>query len=299
MIKSDAQSTKESQSSMRKEILDLDVFLMFDYSQVEVRSLAEISGDPLLIKQFRSGEDIHSLVGVALTGWPVEKIKKDHDVRRSVKTFHFALIFGCGEDTMLGRFQAQGIKTTRQTIHQYFVNYFKTYKGVAKWIEKIRYQAETKGYVETLFGFRRYVPQHDETRGSYWANIAINSPIQGSAHQLTLIALALLDLKPRTFDLLQCPLMEIHDALLFRTKLRDLIKTFAQGKQLLEHSVVDYTKRNFGITLQVPLVAEAKAGFCFGSMVDYNGGPIKEFLSNWRKKHQEVDAASWEELYKM
>lgn len=277
---------------------DLFTFLLFDYSQIEIRELAEVSGDKLLIQQFQSGEDIHCLVGNTLTGWSVEKIKKDHDTRRKVKTFHFAIVYGVGEDSMYTRFKAEGLKASRTLIHSYFTRYFKKYKGVAKFIEVSRQQAEEKGYVETLFGFRRRISS-DDKRGSYWANQAINTPIQGTAHQLVLIAIALLDLKPHTFNLLQCPLMEIHDALLWKVRVKDLPEVFAQGKQLLEHSVVDYTKRNFDITLQVPLVAEAKAGFCFGSMVDYNGGPVKEFLSSWRKKHQEVDAASWEELYKM
>ena len=74
------------------ELGNLKVFLAADYSQIEVRMLAEISKDPLLIKMFRSGEDVHCLVGHEVTGWPVERIAKDKNARRFVKVCHFALV---------------------------------------------------------------------------------------------------------------------------------------------------------------------------------------------------------------
>ncbi len=276
---------------------DLSVFLAFDYSQIEIRELAEVSKDPLLIQQFRSGEDIHCLVGNTLTGWPTEKIKKDHDTRRTIKTFHFAIVYGVGEDSMYTRLKAEGLSVSRSTVHSYFQKYFQRYKGVKRFIDRSRHTAQTKHYAETLFGFRRSIRETDETRGSYWANQAINTPIQGTAHQLVLIALALLDLKPRTYNFLQKPVMEVHDALFWKVRLRNLKEAFRQGKQLLEKGVVAYAKRGFGIQLQVPLVAEAKAGFCLGSMVDYAGESQTEFLKTWRDCHNKVEKASWEKLY--
>jgi DNA polymerase I-like protein with 3'-5' exonuclease and polymerase domains len=157
-------------------------------------------------------------------------------------------------------------------------------------------QAEDKGYVDTLFGFRRDIYQNDDTRKTHWANQALNTPIQGSAHQLVLMAMAILDQKPKTYNRLQTPVMEIHDSLYFFTKLRYLQEANRQIKQLLEHDVVEYAVEHFGRRLKVPLIAETKAGFCMGSMVEYEGMATDVFLSAWRKKHREVERTSWDKL---
>jgi hypothetical protein len=615
--------------SLPDELLDLDVFLAFDYSQLEIRILAEMSRDPLLISQFRQGLDIHCAVGNALTGWSFERIKAEKNLRKMVKNMHFGIVFGINEDNVYDYVVAKireidgenadltGI--TPETCKKCFRMYFVRYKGVARFIETMRAKAERDGYVETIFGFRRSIYQEDETRDTYWGNQAINcvdfeteiltqrgwlrgdqlkqsdlcltetgwqhpskinlyplydgpvhvwksrsfsavstpehrwkvfnpdkqedqiwtskalpkfshwgyrvyrtipeipvkevytddfvslcgwvltdgyfpksnrsaagicqkkpemvkeiqqlmnrlgittgngtkqktwhigkplgkairklfprralthefisklsrrqarllistmlngdgsedrslccgdsrrkdlatglekaeafqmlcawagyasalhqhepvlpvviqstgqlvapskpyytvailkrdkaqiwkeyetvrqgngvwcptfandaawvarregstfitknSPIQGSAHTLVLIAMALLHQKPLTYSLLRPrPLMEVHDALFFLVKLRDLPQAFAQGRQLLETEVVEYTKKYFGKTLQVPLIAEAEAGFCMGSCVEFTGQPLPEFLDAWRAKHKKVEAESWKTL---
>ena len=289
------QTDKPTQRGMLS-VENLHVFLCFDYSQIEIRELAEISGDKLLISQFASGADIHCQVGKELTGWPVERIAKDQNTRRIVKGFHFSLVYGTGEDSMVGRMQAEGLKVTKKLIHSFFVRYFKRYKGVAKFMQDSRDMAEILGYVETMFGFRRYIHKEDEDRKTYWANQAINSRVQGSAHQLVLIALALLNIKPKTYHLLQDPIMEVHDALYWQVKVKDLPEAYRQAKELLEHGVIRYVLREFKRKLLVPLLAEAKAGFCLGSLVDYQGEPVSEFLPKWRAKHLEVKKTSWEKL---
>jgi len=275
---------------------DLYVYLVYDYSQIEIRELAEISGDKLLISQFASGADIHCQVGRELTGWPIERIAKDQNTRRIVKGFHFSLVYGTSEDGMVGRMQAEGLKVTKKLIHSFFIRYFKKYKGVAKFMQDSINMADILGYVETMFGFRRHIRKEDEDRKTYWANQAINSRVQGSAHTLVLIALALLSIKPKTYHLLQDPIMEVHDALYWRVRLKDIQAAYRQGKELLEHGVILYVLREFKRKLLVPLVAESKAGFCLGSMVDYNGEPVSEFLPKWRAKHIEVEKTSWEKL---
>lgn len=294
---------KVAKPSLPDEIGDLWVFLSADGSQIEVRQLAEVSGDPLLISQFQSGEDIHCLVGHMLTGWPMERIKKEKNLRKMVKNMHFGIIFGLGRDALypyvVGKIRAiDGKKAdltgiTPARLKKLYDKYFKVYKGVDAFIKRMRKQAETKGYVETLFGFRRDIFKNDENRTTYWGNQAINTPIQGTAHQFMLIALALLDLKPRTYHLLQNCLMEVHDALYFRVRLRDLVEAHAQLIHLFQVGAYEYAKRRFKLKLRVPLLAEASAGFCMGSMVDYKGEPIEEFLESWRKKQAEVEKTSW------
>ena len=185
---------------------------------------------------------------------------------------------------------------TPKRVGKLYDKFFKVYTGVAAYIERQLYEADHSGFVETLFGFRSEVRADDETRGTYYGNQAINRPVQGSAHQFLLIALALLHLKPRTYNMLQTPVMEVHDSLLFRVLVRDLAKAHRQGSQLLSQGVVQYAARHFGVHMRVPMIAEASAGFCMGSMVDYTGQPVAEFLPAWREKHLKVEEASWAKL---
>jgi DNA polymerase-1 len=296
------------------EILDLDVFLAADASQMELRALAEISNDKLLIQQFQEAakdrgnpfKDIHCLVGHTLTGWPVERIAHDKKTRRVVKNTQFGIVFGLNEDNLYPYIVAKmravdGPKAdltgiTPQRCAELHRAYFRRYKGVARFHKTAREQAEKDGFVETLFGFRRDIDR-DASGGTYWGNQAINTPVQGTAHQFMLIALALLDLKRKTYNLLQRCIMEVHDALYFRVKLRDLVEAHRQLIQLFEHGTYEYAQEKFKLKLRVPLLVEASAGFTKGSMVeDYKGGPIKEFLVEWRKKQKAVDSKSWEDL---
>lgn len=174
--------------------------------------------------------------------------------------------------------------------------FFKRYTGVKNYIDFERNNAETKGCVETLFGFRREIKKVDDTRSSYWGNQAINTPIQSGAHQLVLIALALLHMKPKTYNMLQGYIAEIHDQLVFFVMLKNLRQAYLQGRQLLEHEVVNYTAKHFQHQMQVPLISEAEAGFCLGSLTEYRGESWQEFLPLWRKKHLEVEAKGWAKM---
>jgi len=288
------------------EILDLDIFLGFDYSQAEVRMLAELSGDPLLIQQFNLGFDIHSLVGSTLTGWPPERIKAEENVRKLVKNMVFGIIYGLQEnnlyDYVVGKIRAiDGEKAdltgiTKERLSTLYRAFFKKYRGVALFIDKMREIADKTGYVPTLFGFNREIRKEDASRQTFWGNQAINSPVQGSAHQLMLITMAMLHLKPYTYKLLQRPMMEVHDALYFFTKVREMAQAYEQGLELLQKGVIQFATKLFKKQIHVPFKAEAKIGFCMGSMVDYAGGPIAEALQKWREKHKAIEEKSWKKL---
>ena len=299
---------------MNSDVNNLQAFLCFDFSQAELRMLAEIAGDKLLIRQFQDAasdpgnpaKDIHCQVGHTLTGWSVEKIKSEKNARKVVKNMQFGLVFGKRKENMYDYVvskireidgpDADLTGITKKFIEDCIDKYFEKYRGVAQYMRNTVAQAEHQGFVETLFGFRREIFQEDETRETFWGNQAINAPIQGSAHGLLLIALALLHLKPKTYNLLQVPVMEIHDALDFFVKVRDLPKAYLQGKHLLEVGVVEYVARHFKRQLQVPLVAEATTGFCLGSCVDYAGETADIWLPTWRKKHRDVEEKSWKAL---
>ena len=298
---------------MNSSLSDLDVFLSADASQMELRALAELSGDKLLTRQFQEAaldrknklKDVHCQVGHTLTGWPVEKIATDKKTRRMVKELHFGIVFGLNESnvysSVVSRIRARdGAKAdltgiTKPRMVQLYRNYFKKYTGVKRYQDETRAFAEKHGYVETLFGFRREI-RSDDGRGSYVGNQAINTPVQGTAHQFLLIAMALLDLKPRTYSLLQRCLMEVHDALYFRVKLGHLPEAHSQLMHLFEVGAFEYAQKQFRLKLHVPLLAEAEAGFCMGSMVPYEGEPIGEFLPAWRAKQKEVESKSWKDM---
>lgn len=274
-------------------VLNLNVFLALDYSQLEIRFLAEVAGDKLLIRQLNAGRDIHCLVGNTLTGASFETIKKDEALRRSIKGFHFALIYGVSKNSMHGHLVGEGVKITRQQAELYYDRYFERYPGVAAYMEKQRAFADKYGYIETIFGFRSDIHKNDDTRSTFWGNQAINRPIQGAAHTLLLIAMALLKLKPQTYELLHWNskiLMEVHDALYFRVLLRNLSPAFAIALKLFQQDISEYIQWYFKRTIGVPLIAEAKAGFCLGSMVDYKGETPEIFLPKWQEKHLEIES---------
>lgn len=276
---------------------DLQVFLSLDYSQVEIRVLAEVSGDALLIKQFNSGQDIHCLVGHELTGWPVEKIAKDKKTRKLIKNLHFGVVYGIGKEGLYDYLVAKGVTNVSPrraaALHD---AYFHKYVGVRKFVDAMRQSAETKGYVDNIFGFRRQIGTWDPSRTTYWGNQAINTPIQGSAHHLLVIAMALLHMRPKTYNLLQTLIMEGHDALVWRLPLHQLKAAAEQAANLLQEAVPTYTAKYFGRKLKVPLIAEASAGFLLGAMVDYKDQELLEFLTEWPEKYREQDKKGWQEM---
>ena len=223
-----------------------------------------------------------------------------------VKELHFGIMFGLGEESIypstVSRIRARdGVNAdltgiTKDRMVQLHRNYFKKYTGVKRYIDYERAFAEKNHYVETLFGFRREIRQNDTSRSTYWGNQAINTPVQGTAHQFLLIALALLDLKPRTYSLLQYCIMEVHDALFFIVRLGDLVEAYKQLMHLFEVGAFEYAQRQFNLKLRVPILAEATAGFTMASMIEYEGCGLEEFLPAWRKKQHEIDAKPWEDL---
>jgi len=287
------------------DILDLTICLQFDMGQCEVRMLAELSGDELLIKQFLSGGDIHSLIGHELTGWSVERIKEEQLVRKLCKNMVFGIIYGVGRNNLqpyiVGKIrEVDGIdadvsKITVARCNRLYDAFFHKYDGVRRFRDECIAQGD-RGSVKTMFGFEREIRKIDETRQTFWKNQSINTKVQGSAHTLILIALALLHMKPRTYSLLRKPIMEVHDALYFFIKLRDLPEAFKQGMFLLQEDVIQYAQRQFKLKFHIPFTADSKAGFCLGSLLKYHGEPVEQFLPLWQAKHREVEAKGWDKL---
>lgn len=278
-----------------RELLDLDVFIDADYSQVEVRILAHMANDKRLIRVINSGTNIHAAIAEDVTGRPAAEVKEDRSFYTKFKSTHFALIYGKKPQGILEKviedLAAEGIKSDAklEEIEAIYNGYFKKYRGAAKLIKRLIKDAKEKGYTETIFGFQREVTQHDDERGTRWENQAVNSPIQGSAHMFEVIAMAVMYLKPKKYNRLRRLIMEVHDALYARTKLRYLFEAHKQFIELLEVDVPRYAKKWFGVKLKVSIPAETKAGFRLGTMVEYTGQSIPKFLKQWRAENADVE----------
>lgn len=257
---------------------NIKIFLGFDFGQIEIRILAMLSGDKNLIADCKSG-DIHSKVGHTMTGWAIEKIKKDKKTRTLTKNIHFGIAFGLTPDGVYSFILAKDpdISVTREEVHKYYDAYFARYTRIKKLVAKLQSMAEHKGYVENMFGFRRPLntsqsssDDETETTGAYWKNQAINTPVQGSAHHMMLMAVAALRLRKKKYlPLLGIPTMEVHDALYFFVRLKNLLKAAELGKYLLEHEPLRTIKRKFKkVKINLPLEVEGKAGFRLGDTVE-------------------------------
>lgn len=270
-------------------IKKLRIFTAWDYAQIEIRILAHMSEDPKLINAVLSG-DIHSTVGHELTGIPVLQIKNDKNTRVMIKGLHFGIVYGLTPKNLFTKLTAEGVKTTLERTEELHATYFRKFKRVRDLIEHLKDFAERKGYVETIFGFRRpiYTGENDSGRTTFWGNQAVNSPIQGSAHQLMLCGMALLATKKKTYSLLQTPVMEVHDAFAFYNQTEDLPESYKQGKHLLETAIPQYVEDHFKFKLKVPIEAECKAGYRLGVLPEYKGGSVKEHIKLWQTKNIEV-----------
>ena len=229
-----------------------------DWSQIELRLLAHVSGDEALVQAYSTGEDIHRKTAAGIFNKePKEITKAERDVG---KTINFATIYGQGATAL-----AQQLKVERKEAQRYIDAYFDTYKGVARYVADAVVIAEELGFAETLLGRRRIIPELSSKspmdRG-FGERVAVNTPIQGGAAdicKLTMIRLhhRLAAEVPRARLLLQ-----IHDELIVECHVDDAPKVAELCKLEME-------RRDFGdVVLRVPLVAEVGIGPSWGHAKD-------------------------------
>jgi len=291
----------ETDSSWSKQFLEYIIFLILDYSQNELRFMAQSADDPELIKAFCTGKDIHCIVGHEITGWSMDVIANNERKRRLVKSFHFGLIYGLTVDGMVNYLKANGVKNVkRHEVKEQMDKYYRKYKRVKEFQEWKKEEARKYGYVSNILGFK--CPIHvkeDSDGGAFWENQAVNTPIQGGAHQLLLIALAMLKRKPQTYALLKIPNMEIHDAIANSVKVKDLLEAKELGHKLLEKEVVSVLETDFKIKWKIPQKADCKVGFRYGVGVKIKEGmQVKEVMNNWCQANQLSMIALQKELKK-
>lgn len=218
-----------------------------DYSQIELRIMAHLSGDKGLLTAFAEGKDIHKATAAEVFGVELDAVTSD--MRRSAKAINFGLIygmsaFGLAKQLGIGRAEAQ----------KYMDLYFERYPGVLEYMERTRQQAEAQGYVETLFGRRLYLPDiKSRNAGLRKAaeRAAINAPMQGTAADIIKRAMInvdswILGIEDKSIRML----MQVHDELVFEIR----------EEKLEEYIAIIKEKMSAAAQLDVPLVVEAGTG---------------------------------------
>jgi len=182
-----------------------------DYSQIELRIMAHLSGDKGLLKAFQAGEDVHRATAAELFG--ISPLEVQDDQRRPAKVINFGLIYGMSAFGL-----ARQLKTDRNTAQEYIDRYFDRYPGVRAYMEDTRKLAHDQGYVETLFGRRLYLPEirsRNHARRQYAQRTAINAPMQGTAADLIKMAMIAVDEWIQKAGKGIKMIMQVHDELVF------------------------------------------------------------------------------------
>ncbi|AXY02206.1 DNA polymerase I [Vibrio alfacsensis] len=221
--------------------------LAVDYSQIELRIMAHLSGDQALLDAFRHGKDIHAATAAEIMGVPIDQVSSEQ--RRRAKAVNFGLIYGM---SAFGLAKQLGIP--RGEAQAYMDKYFERYPGVMQYMEDTRSAASVQGYVETIFGRRLHLPEIQSRNGmrrKAAERAAINAPMQGTAADIIKKAMLLVDqwIQEEGNDRVKL-LMQVHDELVFEVEESSLVEIESKVQELME-SAAD---------LKVPLVADAGHG---------------------------------------
>ena len=221
-------------------------FLDADYSQIELRVLAHISGDENMIHAFNSGEDIHAMTASQVFDVPLEDVTKQ--MRSEAKAVNFGIVYGISDFGL-----ATNIGTSRKKAKEYIEKYFAKYPGIKAYMDRTVKECKEKGYVETLWGRRRYVPEIKSNNFNvrqFGERVAMNAPIQGTAADIIKIAMINIEKELEDKKLESKLLLQVHDELVIETKLEE-IETV---RELLVRNMENVIK------MDVPLKVEAGEG---------------------------------------
>lgn len=222
------------------------VFLAVDYSQIELRLLAHLSGDEHLVRAFNEGEDFHAETAARVFGVPVSEVTPD--LRSRAKAVNFGIVYGQ---------QAYGLS---QSLHISMVEardmidrYYEAYPGVRTFLDNVVARAKQTGYAETMYGRRRHIPElkakNPQLRG-FGERTAMNHPMQGTAADIIKIAMARVSRRLEEEGFAAHMILQVHDELDFECPIDEVERLTAMVQDVMEH-VVD---------LRVPLIAEASTG---------------------------------------
>lgn len=223
-----------------------------DYSQIDLRVLAHLSEDPGLVAAFAQDEDIHTMTASRLFGVPAEEVTSA--MRRNAKTVNFGVIYGMS-DYGLG----QATSLSREEASQFIALYFERYPGVKKYLEATKEQARKLGYVQTVLGRRRLLPEIDSSNRMVREaaeRMAINAPVQGTSADIIKVAMINLHREMEGRGLKSKMLLQIHDDLLFEVPEAEVEEMRSLVDELMPGAV----------PLRVPLKIDVKMGRNWGEM---------------------------------
>ena len=218
------------------------IYVDADYSQIELRVLAHISQDKHMLEAFKNGEDIHKQAASKVLGIPIEEVTKEQ--RGKAKAVNFGIVYGISDFGL-----AEQIGVSRKEAKQYIEQYLEKYSGIKKFMDDIVEDAKEKGYVETLFHRRRYIPELTSRNymvRQFGARVAMNTPIQGTAADIMKIAMIDTYNKLKEENLDAKLILQVHDELMIECKIEEKEKV----KEILKTCMENATK------LSIPLKAE-------------------------------------------
>lgn len=221
-------------------------FISVDYSQIELRIMAHLSQDHNMIEAFLSNHDIHTATAAKIYKVPIEEVTKE--MRRKAKTANFGIIYGISTFGLSER-----LSISRAEAKELITGYFDTYPAVKEYMNKCIQQGKEQGYVETIFGRKRYLPdinsQNSIVRG-YAERNAINAPIQGSAADIIKMAMINIQKRFEKENIKAKMIMQVHDELNFNVPINEIATVERVVKEEMENV----------ITLKVPLKVEIGKG---------------------------------------
>lgn len=228
------------------------VFLDADYSQIELRLLAVLSQDEVLLESYRKGEDIHRSTAARMFNKAPETISDLE--RRAAKTINFSIIYGISEFSL-----SQDLKVSRAEAAQYIASYHEHYPRVLPWMEEQVDFAKEHGYVETILGRRRYIPElksknfHQRRFGE---RAAMNAPVQGSAADLIKLAMVKVEQAFAEAQLQAYQILQVHDEILLEVKEEEMLEAARILKESMETAM----------DLSLPIKADVEIGKSWGEM---------------------------------
>ena len=235
-----------------------DVLLAADYNQIELRVLAHMSGDALLKQAYINGEDIHRRTAAEVLAVPLDAVTPEQ--RRAAKAVNFGIVYGISDYGL-----SRDLGISRKEAADYIARYFERYPDVHRFQKTMIEEAKSKGYAETLFGRRRYLPDlHSRNFNlrSFAERVAVNAPIQGTAADIIKLAMINLAAEMKQCGLASKLLLQVHDELIFNVPADELDKMLELVKQKMEGAVA----------LDIPLTVDVKTGYDW-----YNMEKVKEY----------------------
>lgn len=205
------------------------VFVDADYSQIELRVLAHMSGDENLIEAYRQAQDIHRMTASQVFHTPFEEVTALQ--RRNAKAVNFGIVYGISSFGL-----SQDLSITRKEAGEYIERYFETYPGVKAFLDRLVKEAKEQGYVSTMFGRRRPVPELSSSnfmQRSFGERVAMNSPIQGTAADIIKIAMVRVNESLKKRNMRSRLILQVHDELLIEADKEEL----KEVEEILKHEM--------------------------------------------------------------